>query len=385
MKVFFAGSEVMQIPNIPISLGKMGHEVLLYDKSMEYVEEHEEEYELFLQYLTAQKPELVISTIFFQIVAAYTHRLGIRYAVYGMDSPHYAAWVPEYPMLDNVTLFHFDSREAELFREHGYRNVKYLPLAAGVTWADTVRATSAERRAFASDVSFVGGLYGENPFDRYGGSLPDAAKESIWTLLEQAAFQWDGTDRLLCGVTPELVQACRETEGLRNHGLVMEDAYYLRQWVLARKLTHLERSLLLEQIAEEHDFRLYTREGESVPEGIRRCPPVNAMTEQLKVFQSSRINLNLTLRSIESGVPLRVFDIMSVGGFVLTDYRADAEELFRVDEELVMFATPEELMDKLNYYLGHEAAREKVAARGQKAVREKYSYERMLGEILDQV
>ena len=42
MKIFFAGSETMQIPNIPISLGKMGHEVVLYEKSMEYVEEHEE-------------------------------------------------------------------------------------------------------------------------------------------------------------------------------------------------------------------------------------------------------------------------------------------------------------------------------------------------------
>lgn len=386
MKVFFAGSETMQIPNIPISLGKMGHEVVLYEKSMEYVEEHEEEYESFGLFLQSQKPDVVISTIFFQIVAAYTHELGIKYAVYGMDSPHYAAWVPEYPRLDNVYLFHFDSREVERFRKCGYTNVTYLPLAAGVTWADTIHTSGTDRKKFGSAVSFVGGLYGDNPFDTCAGRLPQPVQEHIWNQLENSAFLWDGKERLQEGVSEELLRICQTvTPELCNPGFTMEDDYYFRQWTLARKLSNIERTLLFEQVAGQYDFRLYTRENEVVPESIHRYPPVNAMTEQLKVFQSSGVNLNVTLRSIESGVPLRVFDILSVGGFVLTDYRKDAEKLFREDEEIVMFRTPEEMMDKLAFYTTHETERKRIAKNGHRRARAEYSYERMLEEILQKI
>lgn len=386
MKVFFAGSETMQIPNIPISLGKMGHEVVLYEKSMEYVEEHEEEYENFGLFLQSEKPDVVISTIFFQIVAAYTHELGIKYAVYGMDSPHYAAWVPEYPRLDNVYLFHFDSREVERFRSCGYTNVIYLPLAAGVTWADTIHTSGTDRKKFGSEVSFVGGLYGDNPFDTCAGRLTQPVQEHIWNQLENSAFLWDGKERLQEGVSEELLRICQTvTPELCNPGFTMEDDYYFRQWTLARKLSNIERTLLLEQVAGQYDFRLYTRENEVVPESIHRYPPVNAMTEQLKVFQSSGINLNVTLRSIESGVPLRVFDILSVGGLVLTDYRKDAEELFREDEEIVMFRTPEEMMDKLAFYTTHETERKRIAKNGHRRARAEYSYERMLEEILQKI
>lgn len=386
MKIFFAGSETMQIPNIPISLGKMGHEVVLYEKSMEYVEEHEEEYENFGLFLQSQKPDVVISTIFFQIVAAYTHELGIKYAVYGMDSPHYAAWVPEYPRLDNVYLFHFDSREVERFQSCGYTNVTYLPLAAGVTWADTIHTSGVDRKKFGSAVSFVGGLYGDNPFDTCAGRLPQPVQEHIWNQLENSAFLWDGKERLQEGVSEELLRICQTvTPELCNPGFTMEDDYYFRQWTLARKLSNIERTLLFEQLVGQYDFRLYTRENEVVPEGIHRYPPVNAMTEQLKVFQSSGINLNVTLRSIESGVPLRVFDILSVGGFVLTDYRKDAEELFREDEEIVMFRTPEEMMDKLAFYTTHETERKRIAKNGHRRARAEYSYERMLEEILQKI
>lgn len=386
MKVFFAGSETMQIPNIPISLGKMGHEVVLYEKSMEYVEEHEEEYESFGLFLQSQKPDVVISTIFFQIVAAYTHELGIKYAVYGMDSPHYAAWVPEYPRLDNVYLFHFDSREVERFRKCEYTNVTYLPLAAGVTWADTIHTSGTDRKKFGSAVSFVGGLYGDNPFDTCAGRLPQPVQEHIWNQLENSAFLWDGKERLQEGVSEELLRICQTvTPELCNPGFTMEDDYYFRQWTLARKLSNIERTLLFEQVAGQYDFRLYTREKEVVPENIHRYPPVNAMTEQLKVFQSSGINLNITLRSIESGVPLRVFDILSVGGFVLTDYRKDAEELFREDEEIVMFRTPEEMMEKLAFYTTHETEQKRIAKNGHRRARAEYSYERMLEEILQKI
>ncbi len=65
-----------------------------------------------------------------------------------------------------------------------------------------------------------------------------------------------------------------------------------------------------------------------VPDGIKRFSEVSQLTGGFKVFYSSKININMTLRSIESGVPLRIIDIMSIGGFVMSNNQEEIPELF---------------------------------------------------------
>ena len=101
-----------------------------------------------------------------------------------------------------------------------------------------------------------------------------------------------------------------------------------------------------------------------------------------KIFYLSKINLNITLRSIETGVPLRVFDIMSVGGFVMSNYQEELEELFVPDKEIVLFKDIPELLDKVNYYLSHEEERIRIAMNGYKKVREQYDIQHAVSKIL---
>jgi spore maturation protein CgeB len=258
-----------------------------------------------------------------------------------------------------------------------------MPLAAGTSWADTVRMTAEEKARYQCDISFVGGLYGDNPYDKYSNKLSASTQQLIAELLEQNAFLWGEGDRLLPAVTPALLAECREkAPALCNYGFAMPDDYYFRQWTLARKLSNIERQLLLALVAQQYDFRLYTRADEHVPPEIPRFPQVDAMTGQLKVFSASRINLNITLRSIETGVPLRVFDIMSRAGFVLTDYRADGRELFEEDREIVMFKTPEEMVDKMDFYLNNETQRRKIGLNAYEKVKKCFSYEKQLQKII---
>lgn len=119
-----------------------------------------------------------------------------------------------------------------------------------------------------------------------------------------------------------------------------------------------------------------------VPDGITRFPEVSQLTGGFKVFYSSKININMTLRSIESGVPLRIFDIMSVGGFVMSNYQEEIPELFEEGKEIVTFKTPEELIDKTDYYLSHDTERIKVGINGYKKVNACYTYEHQLNKII---
>ena len=46
-----------------------------------------------------------------------------------------------------------------------------------------------------------------------------------------------------------------------------------------------------------------------------------------KIFKCSKINLNMTLRSIKSGIPQRAFDIMGCGGFLMSNYQPELQNI----------------------------------------------------------
>lgn len=93
-----------------------------------------------------------------------------------------------------------------------------------------------------------------------------------------------------------------------------------------------------------------------------------------KMFNRSKINLNITLRSILSGISLRALDTMGAGGFLLSNYQPELAELFEDGKELVMYYSRQDLMDKAAYYLEHDEERELIARNGQKKIIEQYDY-----------
>lgn len=74
----------------------------------------------------------------------------------------------------------------------------------------------------------------------------------------------------------------------------------------------------------------------------------------------------MTLRSIQTGLPLRVFDIMGVGGFLMSNYQQEFEELYTPDKDVVLYSSIDELIDKTKFYLAHERERLTIAMNGYK-------------------
>lgn len=69
---------------------------------------------------------------------------------------------------------------------------------------------------------------------------------------------------------------------------------------------------------------------------------VSYTAEMPDVFYRSKINLNLTLRSITSGIPLRA-DILGCGGFLLSNYQPELCEYFTPDVDFVYFNDMDDL------------------------------------------
>ena len=89
-----------------------------------------------------------------------------------------------------------------------------------------------------------------------------------------------------------------------------------------------------------------------------------------KAFKCSKVNLNISLKTIRTGIPLRVLDILASGGFVISNFQEELAEYFRLGEEIITYGDIEELYYLVNYYLQHEEERKEIADRGLQRVKE---------------
>ena len=379
MKILYVKSDALWMPGIMFALDKMGHDIMVYPESMEELNDNEELEEQFALLLKDENIDFVLTIVFSVGVARITNTLGIKYVTWCVDSPSFHAWVPE-AGYDNCYVFYFDHREYELRKKSGQNNVYHLPLAADLIWNGQLVITDEDIKTYGCNMSFVGGMYTENLYNHFIDLFSQDIQDSFSDIIEKSALVWDGQDRL--NIPPELVSAVRQKYPQIFSPFDISDEYYLKTCLLGQKLTQVERLLLIDLLAGQYDIHLYTRDTEIVPEGVRRFPAVNLIQETPKVYYSSKININITLRSIASGVPARVFDVMSVGGFVLSNWQEEIPELFVEDKEIVTYKTPEELTDKADYYLRHENERVKIGVNGYRKVKEQHTFEHRLNKII---
>lgn len=139
---------------------------------------------------------------------------------------------------------------------------------------------------------------------------------------------------------------------------------------------------MLNTLAQKFNVHLYTRSSADFLENVHIHTGVDYYTIMNKIFYLSKINLNITLSSIETGVPQRILDIMGCGGFVLTNYQEELEDMFVIGKEIEAFRNIEELIEKCTYYLSHEKERLTIAMNGYKKVRDSFSYQHQLQKMI---
>lgn len=128
--------------------------------------------------------------------------------------------------------------------------------------------------------------------------------------------------------------------------------------------------------------------------------------EMGELFKASKINLNLsnarqwdaryllsswramrnTLRTpkVRDGVKVRHFEIPGAGGFQLSYYAEGLERYFEIGDEVAIYLDLDELVEKVEYYLTHEAERERIARAGH-ARALGYTMEARLSDLLREV
>ncbi len=114
--------------------------------------------------------------------------------------------------------------------------------------------------------------------------------------------------------------------------------------------------------------------------------------EIVKIFNASRINLNLHSSPFHQGVNPqgdylnpRVFDLAAVGAFQLVDWRSQLPEFFSPGQELATFASLAEARDKIDYYLAHGDERQRIAAQGRDRCLREHTYSLRMAQALEMI
>jgi 2-polyprenyl-3-methyl-5-hydroxy-6-metoxy-1,4-benzoquinol methylase len=82
-------------------------------------------------------------------------------------------------------------------------------------------------------------------------------------------------------------------------------------------------------------------------------------------FLSSKINLNIHIDIADNIGNMRLFEITGAGGFLLTDYHPNLDNIFKIGKEIEAFETPEEMIEKIIFYLKNDEKRLEIAKAGQ--------------------
>ncbi|HOJ05488.1 MAG TPA: glycosyltransferase [Bacteroidota bacterium] len=150
----------------------------------------------------------------------------------------------------------------------------------------------------------------------------------------------------------------------------------MREWWL-EKITDLPLAVwgnMWERVAEDKPLRARWRANAVYGEEIS------------KLFAVSKIHLNFLREQNKDSHNVRTLEIPGFGGFLLTQRsREQAEDLFIEGKEIACFETPEELREKIRYYLEHEDERLAIAAAGHERAQREHQAIHRLQRIIDDV
>lgn len=328
--------------------------------------------------------DAIFSYNYFKYVAIAANMCGIPYISWTQDSPMLSLYDAS-THFDTNYFFCFDSEQFEGMKNRGIKNVFYFPLL--VDSQELYRVASncnaKERELYSSDISFVGSLYSEKNMLMGIPGLPDYIKGYL-AGFEETQLQIPAVKFSQMEIAGNIIDWFKNNLIFENREESAVPYMELVDNLIDREVTVKERRKMLECM-KGMNFKLYTMSDTSAYPYIKNCGTVDYYTQMPNVFALSNINLNVTLRSIRAGIPLRILDVLACGGFLLTNAQPDLYLYFEEGRSIVTFNNLSEMKEKAQYYLKHEEERRNIANAGKAIVDELFNYRTRVGEIFELV
>lgn len=365
-----------------------GYEVvsLSFPRGKEDVSNSPQLTESIVMAIIKEQPSFVFSFNYFPVAAIACKACRTKYVSWVYDSPYILLYSKtiEY---DTNRVFVFDRAEAEKFQNMGIPHVYYLPMASAVAEYDKLCPGKEEQKKYDADVTFIGSMYSETRqhMFRHLEKLDEYTKGYLYGIMEVQKTLY-GIDVMEQALTPEIVENMVKVCPVTERG----DGFETIEWVfanyfLARKVTAMERSELLSLLSSKYNVHLHTPETTPFLPKVKNMGKLDYYKEAPLAMKCAKINLNISLRSIHTGMPLRALDILGCGGFLLTNYQADFLEYLEPGKDFVYYENYAHADALVEYYLNHEEERREIAQNGYQKIKQHLSYEKQVCFILEHI
>ena len=391
MKIIFLEWYSYGNQDIIEAFNELGHEVINVKADTDKGRSDASEINRLKEEFERANADLIFSFNYWPAVSLAAKELDMVYVSWVYDSPHAVmySYTVIYP---KNFVFCFDKQLVNEFRSHGINTVYYLPLAANpdrLSRMKDFKMFNSTGWAVKKDVSFVGSLYtttnGDNPFFERLNGINDFTRGYIDGLMQaqRKVYGYNFIEESLRN-NPDIVNEMKRVLPMAPNPEGVETVEYLfAQYVINRQITHLDRMDIINKVSKKFGMDLYTRDEDFRLPGLVNHGRIDNYSMAPYVFKQSKINLNITLRSILSGIPLRAFEIIGAGGFLLSNYQPDFDDCFVAGEDYVFYESTEDLLEKVDYYLTHESERKAIAESGLNRIRENHTYLNRVQEMIE--
>lgn len=374
----------------------LGHQVLEYRKPICNPEDDPEFSDTLIHFLSQHPCDCVFSINYFPVLSEACMQMDLPYLCWTCDSPLIAMHHTSIFYPCNY-IFVFDRADFLQFQSLGVPHLYYLPL--GTSFLPVAEPTASPEYA----VSFVGSLYEKNTYDQIASRLSPYLRGYLECAME-AQMQITGGNLLYQLLTPEV---CDELEQISEYQKSTDSFSDLRllfaNTILGFKTASLSRIRSFNKLSQallpcrgrefntQDGIHLFTN-SQMTPEEWEDLLPLlhihgalDYMTELPEVIRKSRINLNFTIPNIRTGLPLRIWDTLGAGGFLLSNEQEEIPELLEPGKDLDTFQSTEELIEKCQFYLKREDLRNQIARHGYETVQQNYTCRQQLIRLLQTV
>ena len=338
ISILYVETKEIKILDISRALDEIGYTVYRASLMLSMERYNKKECQTMVNILKYCKVNYVITYDFSESIAQACFETDIPYISWVYDSPqkelytHYAQYPSNY-------IFVFDKMQKKRMQEIGIKNVFYMPLAILPNKVQYILENESEEKE-PTEIVFIGQLYKIDSLKKIVTEAEEKVRQSLEKNIEDICLCWDRDKSIHGNMEDICIDYFSKIENgriLKQYPYMTEQLYY-EAAVTSRLVANRERVTILNALAEKHNVKFYTKDRDTsqLNENISILPPVkyDALTE---IYRNSKININITLHCIESGVNQRVFDVMAAGGFMLSNYQSELEELFVNGEEIVLY------------------------------------------------
>lgn len=378
VKILYVETNEIRLLDIPRALDELGYDVYKASFGIKAQEYEQKSCRKIIAAIDKFHIHCAVSYDFIEVIAQACFETGIPYIAWVYDSPQKELYTyrAQYPC---NYIFAFDRAQMHYLKEIGISQVIHMPLAIH---KNKIHVELQEvPKDYQSEITFIGQLYKTSYNDVLLNAIDSGIAKQLQHNIDACFMKW-GKDVKFHGQMSkecaEYLGALEEHIALKKYPYVKETFYY-EAALLSRMVANRERVYVLNKLAEKYDVNFYTNDTDTsqLSEKVKVHPGVG-YDELAPIYRNSKININITLHCIETGASQRIFDVMAAGGFLLSNYQEELEEMFIPGEEIVLYHDEQELEELVEYYLTHDEERERIARNGQQRVLREHGYHEKL-------